>query len=452
MSHKIIKSNNLNSLVDAYISVYEENGVLAQKTKINIPVDLRNRNILYVINDNYDMQMMYEMINIIDNISSDYNIYLLMADKSTINIYKYNPRRGNVFNLLDDDLRRVFEFIEKWYMKHDFTLLTESKSEYKNVYKRIIRNYTIDLIHIQHMAYHTIDLLEVAKDKQINTILTLNDLYYIKPTNTITNDKYMQYDENNPMVDKKEDDMIDNTYPNLELFNQIWTKRCSKMFKYPKYIIAQSNSIHDIYTQTYPEIKDKIKIIKQGYDINVDDEITSPTLNHEKPARILIPGDINTIDDIKYLEDLKKQDIENNLEFHILGENKTEYNVKSLAKLHSEYSHESFKKQIENIKPQFIGEFLEISNLHSYNLTQAWNNKIPVLAINNTTSADYIKESGGGYVLSEDPKKACEKIVELLSDDEKYQIISDQIANIDIEDTESMLSEYINLYDNIIRK
>lgn len=436
MSHETIKAT---TLANAYMSIYEENGIKGVKTNINIPVSFRNKNILYVINENYNMNMVYALADLTSNLSSDYNIYVLGAYKSKFIMYKYNPRTGNIHDLLEDNFKYVFEYLKEWNMKQNFSLEVNSSKEYESVYEELINDYNIDIIHIEHMAYHTSDLLKIAKNKQINTIVTLNDLYYLNPT-SIIDDEYLKYDENNPVYDE---DNVDVIYPNIELFNQLWTKRCNEMFKYPDYIIAPSKTIYDIYTKTFPEIKDKTIILKPGYDMKISDKIK---LQQDKPIRILIPTNINTNDDFKYIKELKKQDTNNQIQLHFMGENKHEYTIESLAKTYPIYNHKEFKKQIENIKPHFIGLFSK-SQTDTYDLIESWNNTTLPLAINNTPNSEYVDEYGGGYIISENPEDAYNEIIKLASDKQKYQTIADEIPFVELKDIQSMVDEHVKIYE-----
>lgn len=453
---KTIKASTLESMVDAYIDIYEENDVYPKKSDVKVCEDFKKinkPNILYVINDDYDKEVMYATLDIMRNISQYYNIYLLKNDNSTINIYEYIPKKhDDVIGLFDNDFTRVFKFIQKWYLKNDFTLYFNYNAEYKTIYKRVLCQYNINVIHIEHMAYHTMDLMKIAYDKGINTILSLHDLYYICPTRSIVDDEYMNYNENNPQDDYLNsnvvDVMSDVLYPDFKVFKPIWNKWWNKALQYPNHIIAPSQVIYDIYTETYPSLKDKIQVIEHGYDISMPsvDDIILPQINENEPIRILIPGNISLEKGIKFIYELKKQDKENRLELHFMGVNETKYNIGSLGRMHGGYKRENFKNKVKSINPHFIGLFSLIPEAYSYILTESWSSGIPVLSLVKGAVGERIKNNSGGYIISDKPEDAYKQVIKLSEDNEKYQNIAKKIADIHIKDASTMAEEYLSIY------
>lgn len=212
--------------------------------------------LMYVTDDEDDL--INEILNFTQHVSSEYNIYLLTASKETLKIYKFNP------NTNDDDsnisIDRNLTQIMQWNID---TTSDEDlyDSEFELIYFNLLKQLNIDKIHIQDMNNHTFDLPKVAHIMGIDVILSLNN-YYINQTYNIDNDTI---------------NITENT--------DTWQNNVSQMLKNCSKIITKSKTLNESYKNTYPELKDKLfNIIDEKQEIQ-----TIKDIKDDKNRQNLIP-------------------------------------------------------------------------------------------------------------------------------------------------------------------
>lgn len=63
--------------------------------------------------------------------------------------------------------------------------------------ENIFDSFKIDVLHAYHFLFQTFDAIDIAKERNIDSIITLHDLYMKCPSiNMVYTDKYCEYDEN----------------------------------------------------------------------------------------------------------------------------------------------------------------------------------------------------------------------------------------------------------------
>ena len=64
------------------------------------------------------------------------------------------------------------------------------------ILENIIESFKINILHVHHFLFHTFDVIDIAKKKNIYSIITLHDLYMICPSiNMIYKDIYCKFDK-----------------------------------------------------------------------------------------------------------------------------------------------------------------------------------------------------------------------------------------------------------------
>lgn len=430
-----IEFNSINNSTDNTIEVYRNN---------------LNFNVLYVLHDGGG-GVLYAMYDIIHNLPSNFNVYILRGGIDKFRLYKY--RSGSDYELSSDDrsIYHNFKLISEWNIKHKYTIKSESIRQYRQIYRHILFEYHIDVVHIHHLIKHTFDIAHIAHDMNIKTILSIHDFYYVCPSYNLFDDKG-QYCGGRCSPIMTNDPIKGQCYvpknirpPLLKEFIAQWREQVRDMFSCISEIIVPSQFVYNLYTNFYPEIKQKLHIIEHGYDSS-SYEITPADNLKTRPIRILIPGNIGYHKGAWFITKLKELDVDGNIELHFIGKLSREYELEKVGIYHGEYERGDFNKFVDEIKPHFIGIFSICAETYCYTLTEAWSSKTPVVALDMGAVGERIRTNGGGYLLSNDPNVAYREIIELSGDVKSYLDMKDEIEDIKITSTSDITGEYVDLY------
>ena len=401
---------------------------------------LLNKNkkrVLYVMH--YSGGVEFAVKDIAKSVNKEYDCFILKAYQNKLLLYHLN-----------DEL--VFP-VQEFEIKYQWNAKLLQSEEYKQIYFYILVNYNINLVQIDHLLFHTLDLPDITKTLNIPTIITIHDYYYICPTFVLLdeNNKYCGgYCESiNKQCSKRVkwfDLPIDITEWKIE-----WQKQMLNVFKKCNIILTAMSFTKNMILKHYNELEQEdIKLIEHGRDLIRYDNFNSVPNPHQ-PIKILIPGTLSVHKGSEFVKELKKIDTENKLELYFLGYADDE--IKQLGKSYGKYKRDEFAKYVYKIKPSFIGIFSIWPETYSYTLTESLSVGIPIIGSNMGALKERIENYGCGWLVDiNNPKEAYEKILEIASNTEKYKQVEKQIKELKIKTTEEMGEEYIQLYKELLNE
>ncbi|MEE3324427.1 MAG: glycosyltransferase, partial [Methanosphaera sp.] len=225
-----------------------------------------------------------------------------------------------------------------------------------------------------------------------------------------------------------------------------------EMFENCDAFVTTSQSAYDLYTEFYPELKDKLfSIIEHGRDIQTPNSVINlPEFKDDESIRIVFPGHINANKGAALIKDIKKYDKNNLLEFHYMGNLNPKYKLDEIGIHHGYYKRSEFCKEIHEIKPHFIGLLSIWPETYCHTLTEGWSCGIPVISLDIGALGERIHKNGGGFFIENDGKKAYDKIIEISKNYEKYKEVINGIPSIKFKTTKEMTEEYIRLYEKYV--
>ncbi len=375
--------------------------------------------------------------DIVNSIKKDYDCFVLRSFKTNMILYKI--------------FQNEFIPIKEFKLKYSWTPKMVYSDEFTQIYFHIFINYNIDILEIDHLLLHTLDLPAIAKKLNIPIILTLHDFYYICPTYFLLdeNNKYCGgYCGNQPRNCSARVLWIDLPANIVEWKNK-WQDYMKDLFEACDSIITATNFTKSMFLEHYNNLsEDDITIIEHGRDlIRYDNNYSVPT--QHQPIKILIPGVIGPHKGQDFIKELKKIDTENKFELHYIGQVDDE--MKEIGKYHGAYEREDFAKWVYKIKPSFIGIFSVCAETYSHTLTEAICSGVPVLASNLGALKTRIESQGGGWLIDiNDVEKTYHQILEISKNKEEYKNITQNLKNIEISTSKEMGEKYKKVYDKLI--
>lgn len=380
------------------------------------------------------------VLDIAKNITEDYDIYLLTANKNKMILHHFI---GNEFKNIDE-----------WHLASDWFIEKPYIDEYSNIYFNILINYSFDIVHIHHLLFHTFDLPKLCKELEIPVILSIHDLYFICPAYTLLDGdlKFCHGKCDNSNSEKNCFMPMQNISKinNMKSFVFNWRYMVSQMFLDISYFIAPSKYIKNMLFENYNLDEINFSIIEHGSEIIELKEDLFEVPSIKKPTKILFLGNLHLQKGYKVIKELYDIDKDSNLEFHFLGF--TPSYLKDIGVHHGEYNHENLYDYIKDIKPSFIGIFSICAESYSFTLSEAWNFGIPVFVSKLGALEERVLENDSGWFINiEDMNETYGIISSIIENPEIYISKQKEISNIQLKSINSMSDDYLKIYVHVLR-
>lgn len=348
--------------------------------------------------------------------------WLLHCDSKTISLYR-------VFNDKEDLLIRRHELNEL------VDPLNHTSFEYDRVVSNWLGQYDFDIVHIRHLAWHSLSLPQLAKNSGAFVVNSFHDYYAACPTV-----KFLDGDDqfcggncaNSKSISKCGNPLWKDELPTLKsdwIFQ--WREKFQNALSCVDHFVTTSAHAKKSLLLALPKIDaSKFSVIPHGRDFS---SFTTPALLNEKPEKIkiLIPGNIDEAKGGGYILDILKEDSDNILEFHILGtihENlieKIEVIGKDRIICHGSYKRDDFTKHVQNIAPHVGAIFSIWDETWCHTLTEIWASGLPALVLDYPTVGGRVHTAKAGWVLDKhDSALAYKKIVEQIFSEYPEKILA----------------------------
>jgi GT2 family glycosyltransferase/glycosyltransferase involved in cell wall biosynthesis/tetratricopeptide (TPR) repeat protein len=349
-----------------------------------------------------------------------YHPMLLVCDSKEISFYDARPEEHVL--------------LESVKLRSPINPTSHTSKEYDCIVGDLLFRYGIELVHIRHIAWHSLSLARLAKRLDIPTILSFHDFYTICPTVNLL-------DENQVFCGGE----CTATEGRCPL--PIWSEH------------RLVNLKHE-FIKTYPQLAAaNFKVIPHGRDFpHLQNEPTfilrPPKFN--QPLRVLFPGNISSSKGAELIVQIKKLDVNNRLEFHFLG--RTRHFLSAVGRLHGTYTRNDFDQWMQKIRPHCVGIFSIWPETYCHTLTESWASGVPVVAINKGAVGERIARHGGGWLIDEvDPQAVYQRLLEIAEDADGYiEKISHlnrwQLTYVRQNNIATMAAQYHQLYQQVFHK
>ena len=318
------------------------------------------KKILYVLHSGVTGGTFLTNKDLMKNLEDEFQIYLLGGEKESLRLYEYC---NGELKLIKEYVRRIRLNVP---IESDEPNNLWSAKDFHNswltyLYFKILIDFDIDIIHIRHLINHSFDLPYVAKKLDIPVILSFHDFYFICPFYTLL-------DENINYCEGKCGNNHENCYvpmDSLEDINSkeiidVWREEVYKMCLNIDYFVTTSQIVKNLFLEVYSSYnlfyEDNFKIIEHGRDFpKIKKELyEKPSKN--KPIKILCPANhLNVMKGSEIIKNIKKEDEQNLLEFHFLGN--CHDNIEKFGINHGTFQRDKFYKKVDEIRPSYIGIF-----------------------------------------------------------------------------------------------
>lgn len=299
--------------------------------------------------------------------------------------------------------------------------LSHRSGEYDAVMRDWLEIVNPRIVHIRHLAWHSLSLPALAKMRGSRIVFSFHDFYAVCPTIKLL-------DENNvfcggqctatggectiELWDQSDMPRIKNSWVH------VWRERFSKVLQDCDAYVTTSDSARERILTHLKLDPERFFVIPHGRTFSTMEQLRQYP-RHGEPVRILVPGNISTAKGLDVITALLEHDRAGLLEFHILGRVPNSANLNKYKRLimHGGYQRDAFAQKVAQIKPH-LGAVLSIwDETYCHTLTELWSVGVPPIVFDFPTVAGRVRASGAGWVVPhEDIVQLYDRIVELSFD------------------------------------
>ena len=353
-----------------------------------------------------------------------------------------------------------YEVAESHPLSEPIAFATHVSGEYEAIVREILVRYSIDLLHIRHIAWHSLNLADLARGMGVAVVQSFHDYYCVCPTVNLI-DRAGRHHPRGVTADAQPalwaDDPAGRDEVSAPLL-QAWQDRMQRALGAVDAFVTTSESARSLLQRALPmlaERSDDFHVIAHGRDFDAFHLLADPDpVPDGQPLRILLPGNVGLHKGAALVERLAEMGPEGALEFHLLGT--ADPSLRGRVVDHGAYAREDFARRVADIRPHLAVILSLAPETWCHTLTECWAAGIPVLAIDRGAVGERLLRHGGGWLVSEDPGEIFARLLTLRDPDERRTRIAElhawQQGAGRVNDTRAMARHYFRLYDAVLAR
>ncbi len=307
-----------------------------------------------------------------------------------------------------------YYLLETFILRDNISVFPHRSVEYDELFSKIIFKYSIELVHVRHIAWHSFGLIDVAKLIGIPVVFSFHDFYTVCPTV-----KLIDGDLNYCGGKCTKGDTVCRyelwTGADLPLLRNAgvisWRDEFKTIFYKCNAFITTSQSAKNIIIDTYTNIKNNnFHVIPHGRDFESFDVI-SKNISPNQILRLIVPGNISEAKGGGVIEKLSKKFSRKEVEIHILGNVAGNLDFSNCI-LHGNYRREDFSKLVKSIDPHVGCVFSIWPETYCHTLTELWASGIPVIGFDIGAVGDRLRQTGAGWLVKDFNEQAVINILD----------------------------------------
>lgn len=373
--------------------------------------------------------------DIILGIKNNTACFVLAPSKTDLSVFK-------LYLYTEDFSKEIFSFKTEINL---YGQITYTNNSYKEILEEIFDSFKIDTMHVHHFLFQTFDAIDIAKKKNVKSIITLHDLYMSCPSiNMVYEEKFCEVNKNRDCLKclkyryGLENNILDN-----------WRNTCKNVLEKFDKIIVPSEDTKKQFLKVYKDLK--IDVIEHGVELIKVENKDNKDNKDKKTFDIAFVGAMAPHKGSKILKELIKKNRNSKIKIHLFGKsddkflNKNKFNYIN----HGAYTRGELPKLLVENNIDLVCIFTTWPETYSYTLTETYMANIPVLTFNIGAVADRVKKDNLGFIIPFDDSisNILSKINKISKNTEEYRIIKENFKNYKYKSTNQMQEEYKKIYD-----
>lgn len=329
-------------------------------------------------------------------------------------------------------------------------------AEYDTVVAGWLLQWAIELVHVRHLAWHSLGLLQLVKNLDLPLVHSFHDFYTLCPSVKLLdeNNTYCAASCTSSTGQCKHELWPVEAFSELK-HNQVynWQQLFASQLKLCDAFVTTNSQAKALILDKYPQLNSTpFSVIEHGRDFTRWDSLACEPVAGEK-IRVLCPGNISVAKGLALIAELADV-YADTLEIHILGKVSNELVLPANVVQHGGYAREQFLTYVSAIKPH-CGAVLSVwPETWCHTLTELWAAGVPVIGLPFGAVAERIHQHGGGWIV---PGGSIENLAEVVlhqvatSWKQKQQAVLNWQQQYGKQQTcRNMALQYLSLYKSVM--
>jgi len=317
--------------------------------------------------------------------------WLLQCDSKTLRLYRVAAFGPDT--LVHE--HRLLEPVEP---------LTHVSHDYDQVIRQWLAAYDFAVLHIRHLAWHSLNLPRLAQAEGMRVIKSFHDFYAACPTVKLLDENRVYcagHCTRTKGTCQPELWSSSSSEPVFPALKHQWVYRwreqfIEKVIPYCDEFVTTHSSIKETLTPLLALPDAHFHIIPHGREFARLHQLAAPC-QQGQVVRILVLGNISQAKGSQLIQQLAANDRGQTLQFHILGN--TQLVEQPGITLHGAYQRDELATRVAQINPH-VGAIFSIWNeTWCHTLTELWALGLPAIVNDFPTLRDRVVTSGAGWVV-----------------------------------------------------
>lgn len=292
--------------------------------------------------------------------------------------------------------------LETAHLSEKIKAFPHTSQEYDRIVRGWMIKYSIELLHVRHISWHSLGLLSEARMLGIPIAFSIHDFYTLCPTVKLLDEKNVFCGGvcTSSRGECQHELWDDPDFPPLKHRTIVpWQQMFSDALKLADALITTDASAREIVTARYPDLDGKpFVVIPHGRDFPIFHNLASEWKPGE-PLRILVPGNISVAKGGALLKKLLDQAPKGAVELHVMGNIANNTGLRRVAIDHGTYQRSEFARLVQKIRPHIGAVFSIWPETYCHTLTEMWSCGLPVAGLDFGAVTERIRDSEGGWIL-----------------------------------------------------
>jgi len=350
------------------------------------------------------------------------------------------------------------EIVRSHMLGEPLTIAAHVSSEYEAIVSDWLLRHAIELVHIRHLGWHSLNLPRLARERDIPVVFSFHDYYAICPTVKLL-------DETGTFCGGNCTATVGDCQPDLwrggsaPPLKHRWINQWRAMFATAltecDAFVTTSPRAKALFLQTFPDLVEKpFAVIPHGRDFPA---LIPPARAPKagEPVHILVPGNISSAKGRDVIERLAQRDREGRFRFHILGAIHPPIDHPNVI-FHGPYEREMFAERAGVCGASMGAVFSLWPETYCHTLSELWSIGLPVIGFDFGAVGERIAAHGAGWLALHDDIDALYQAMCAIANDAAgfearlAEVSAWQEGEGHRNTCNEMASKYISLYDRVL--
>ena len=296
----------------------------------------------------------------------------------------------------------------------------QANGEYATLLGRLLVEYAIELVHVHHLASHTLDVFSSARLLDVPVVVTLHDFFMLCPTVHLLDEhgRFCGGTCTATLGDCRSPFSFLASIPGLKHgWLGDWRQAGGQLLAQAAAVVVNHEWVRRLHQDMLSPNLAWATVPLASNLAQLGGVAAAPEPG--QPLRILCPGNVDIHKGAQFIHDLATL-AGDRVEFHFAG--RAAPLLDSCGKHWGTYrGFDGLAAIARDVRPHFIAIFSIWSESWCHVMTEAWALGVPVLVFDIGVQAERLREHGGGWIIPAEPRPALAAIRAAAADVEGWR-------------------------------